>query len=108
MTRRLSSPVDAARGEWYKPRMPDADIDTAAELQRYVARAMHRHGCGIAVSFDRGSVTLDGHAASATHARAIEDLVAAHDGVTSVVSRLRVAAASSGRPRASTIHREHR
>ena len=42
-------------------------------------------------SIDAGVVTLTGAVASATQRQAIEDLVRAHDGVTDVVSELRVA-----------------
>jgi osmotically-inducible protein OsmY len=74
--------------------------EMSEELQAYVLRAMHRHGTGVTVSFDAGAVILDGEVSSAVHARAIEDLIGAHDAVTTVVNRLRVEAPAPVRPSA--------
>jgi osmotically-inducible protein OsmY len=65
------------------------DEGISAALQDYVWRAVPASDA-ISVEYDGGIVTLSGEVASATRARAIVDLLEAHEVVTAVVDRLRV------------------
>lgn len=55
--------------------------------------ALGSAAAGVHVAYRAGVVTLLGAVASATQRQAIEDLVAAHDGVDRVVSELAIGAA---------------
>ena len=62
----------------------------SAALQHYVNDATRGLRCDVAISYDDGVATLDGAVGSPTQARALSDLVGAHDGVRAVVDHLRV------------------
>ena len=71
-----------------------ATDDAAAEALRAFVRALGPAAADVRVEYHTGVVTLAGAVPSATQRQAIEDLVAAHDGVTNVICELRVAASS--------------
>jgi osmotically-inducible protein OsmY len=76
----------------YRPMTSIADDAAVTEALRTFACALGPAAADVRVEFHAGVVTLAGCVASATQRQAIEDLVAAHDGVDRVASELRVAA----------------
>jgi hypothetical protein len=75
--------------------MPPLDNPISHEaLARAIARFVRNIARDVSVQCHEGVVVLGGSVASATEARALEDLVRWHDGVTGVQSLLEV------RPRA--------
>lgn len=79
--------------------MRDKGISKA--LRRYVERTAGPFGQDIHLAFEGGVVMLDGRVASATHARAIADLVEVQDGVCAIIDRLQVTAAGPSAPPAT-------
>lgn len=75
-------------------RLPNvsSDDDAIAEALRTFVCALGPAAAAVRVEFHAGVVSLIGGIASATQRQAIEDLVAAHDGVERVASELRVVA----------------
>jgi osmotically-inducible protein OsmY len=65
------------------------DYDVADALNAFVRNAT---GEDVAVEFAAGAATLNGRVSSAQARLALEDLVAAHEGVESVVNNLAVSA----------------
>jgi osmotically-inducible protein OsmY len=70
---------------------PLADDRAVAEALRSFVCALGAATADVHVEYDAGVVTLTGAVATATQQQAVEDLVRAHDGVTDVVSELRIA-----------------
>ena len=70
------------------------DYDVAEALTAFARRV---GGEDVLVEFAAGAATISGHVASAQARRAIEDLIAAHEGVESIVNNLAVAAEATVR-----------
>lgn len=69
-----------------------ADDDDVAEALRTFVCALGPAAADVRVEYRAGVVTVAGHVASETQRQTIEDLLLAHDGVESVVSKLCVVA----------------
>ena len=67
------------------------DYDVADALNAFAHRTA---GDGVVVEFGAGVAMLSGSVASAEARRALEDLIAAHEGVESVVNNIVVAPAA--------------
>jgi osmotically-inducible protein OsmY len=63
------------------------DYDVADALTAFARRVA---GDGVTVEFAAGAASLSGAVASAEARRALEDLIAAHEGIDSVVNNLAV------------------
>ena len=66
--------------------------DAIADALRAFVCALGPAAAEVRLEFAGGGVTLTGAVASDTQRQAVEDLLAAHDGVTNVICELRVAA----------------
>ena len=70
------------------------DYDVADALTAFARRTA---GDDVTIEFAAGAATITGRVASPQARRAIEDLIAAHEGVESVVNNLLVTAEASAR-----------
>ena len=77
-----------------KPAIATADDDATTKALRAFVCALGSAAVDVRLDYRAGVVTLTGAVASKTQRQAVEDLVAAHNGVVSIVSELRVASAS--------------
>ena len=77
-----------------RPAIATTDDDAITEALRAFVCALGSASVDVRLDYRAGVVTLTGAVASETQREAVEDLVAAHDGVASIVSELRVASAS--------------
>ena len=74
-----------------RPAIATTDNDAITEALRAFVCALGPAAADVRLDYRAGVVMLTGAVASETHRQAVEDLVAAHDGVTGIVSELRVA-----------------
>jgi osmotically-inducible protein OsmY len=74
-----------------RPAIATTDDRAITEALRAFVCALGSASVDVRLDYRAGVVTLTGAVASAIHRQAVEDLVAAHDGVTGIVSELRLA-----------------
>ena len=77
-----------------RPAIATTDDAAVTEALRAFVCALGSACVDVRLDYREGVVTLMGAVASMINRQAVEDLVAAHDGVERVVSELRVASAS--------------
>ncbi len=75
-----------------RPAPAIADDSAITEALRAFVCALGPSAADVRLEFADGVVTLTGIVASDTQRQAVEDLLAAHDGVTNVICNLRMAA----------------